>query len=94
MVVHVNRVDLPEVDQLLQSLIDEDHADEGSEGLLGEASDVADQRAGISGNEQQAEEGGPESDTGPQRQVGQTVITEDRQEEERGHRLLINRDRS
>lgn len=41
-VVHVDGVDLPEVDQLLQSLIDEDHADEGGEGLLCEAGDVAD----------------------------------------------------
>lgn len=81
-VVHVDGVQLPEVEQLLQSLIDEDYADEGSEGLLGEASDVADQTAGIGGDEQQAEEGRPESDTGPQRQVGETVITEDGQEKD------------
>lgn len=77
MVVHVDGVHLPEVDQLLQSLVDEDDADEGGEGLLGEAGDVADQRAGVGGDQHQAEEGGPESDTGPQRQVGQIVVAED-----------------
>lgn len=81
--MHVDGVELPEVDQLLQSLVDEDDADEGGEGLLGEAGDVADQRAGVGGDQQQAEEGGPESDTGPQGQVGQTIITEDRRDGKR-----------
>lgn len=79
LVVHVDGVKLPEVHQLLQSLVDEDDADEGGEGLLGEARDVADQRAGVGGDQHEAEEGGPESDAGPQGQVGQTVVTEDRQ---------------
>lgn len=76
--MHVEGVELPEGDQLLQSLVDEDDADEGGEGFFGEAGDVADQRAGVGGDQQQAEEGGPESDTGPQGQVGQAVLTEDR----------------
>lgn len=67
------------MEELLQSLVDEDEADEGGEGLLGEAGDVADQRAGVGGDQKQAEEGCPESDTGPQGQVGQAVVTEDRQ---------------
>lgn len=66
------------MDQLLQGLVDEDDADEGGEGLFSEACDVADQRAGISGHQQQAEEGGPEADTGPQRQVGQAIVAENR----------------
>lgn len=77
LVVHVDGVVMPEADQLLQGLVDEDDADEGGEGLLREAGDVADQRAGVRGDEQQAQEGGPESDAGPQVQVGQTVLTED-----------------
>lgn len=76
-VLHVDGEGLPEVDQLLQRLVDEDDADEGGEGLLGEACDVADQRAGVGGDQQQAEEGRPEADTGPQGQVGQAVVTED-----------------
>lgn len=80
LVVHVDGVKLPEVHQLLQSLVDEDDADEGGEGLFSEARDVADERAGVGGDQHEAEEGGPESDTGPQGQVGQTVVTEDRQD--------------
>lgn len=76
-VLHVDGVNLPEVDQLLQRLVDEDDADESGEGFLGEARDVADQRAGVGGDQQQAEEGRPEADTGPQGQVGQAVVTED-----------------
>lgn len=81
LVVHVDGVELPEVDQLLQGLVDEDDADERGEGLLGEASDVADQRAGVGGDQQQAEERRPQSDAGPQRHVVQTVVTEDGQEQ-------------
>ncbi len=40
--MHVDRVEFPEMDQLLQSLVDEDDANERGEGLLSEASDVAD----------------------------------------------------
>lgn len=42
LVLHVNGVDVSKVDQLLQSLIYEDDADEGSKGLLCKAGDVAD----------------------------------------------------
>lgn len=87
--MHVDGVELPEADQLLQRLVDEDDADERGEGLLCEAGDVADQRAGVRGDQQQAQEGGPESDAGPQVQVGQMVLTEDGKERRskvsRGH---------
>lgn len=63
------------MDQFLQSLVDEDDADEGGEGLLCEAGDVADQRAGICGDEDDAEEGRPQSDASPQGQVGQAEVT-------------------
>lgn len=77
MVVHVDRIDASEVDQLLQSLVDEDDADECGEGLLREAGDVADQRAGVGGHQQEAEEGRPQPDTGPQGEVGQAVAAAD-----------------
>lgn len=80
LVLHVDGVDVTKLDQLLQSLVYEDDADEGSEGLLCKAGDVADQRAGVSCDQQQAEEGRPQSNTGPQGQVGQTVVTEKTQE--------------
>ena len=72
--VHVHRVGLSQVTQLLQSLIDEDHADEGGEGFFGEAGDVAHQRAGIGGHQHYAEEGGPQPDARPQRQIGERVL--------------------
>lgn len=81
MVVHVDWIDVSEVDQLLQSLVDEDDAYEGGEGLLCEAGDVADQRAGVSGHQQEAEEGRPQSNAGPQGQVGQAVVAVDKHRE-------------
>lgn len=66
LVVHVDGVKLPEVHQLLQSLVDEDEADEGSKGLLGKPSNVAHQRAGICGNQYQTQQGRPQADASPQ----------------------------
>lgn len=51
LVVRVHGIDVPKVDQLLQGLVNKDDTDEGSEGLFREAGDVADERAGISGNQ-------------------------------------------
>lgn len=81
MVMHVDRIDASKVDQLLQSFVDEDDAYESGEGLLCKAGDVADQRAGVSGHQQEAEEGCPQPDAGPQRQVGQTVVAVDKHKE-------------
>ena len=69
LVVHVHGVDVPKVDQLLQGLINKNDTDKGSEGLFREAGYVADETASISGNQQQAKEGRPKSDTGPQGQI-------------------------
>lgn len=63
-----------QVQQLLQRLVDEDDTDERGERLLGEARDVADERAGVGGHQQQAEEGRPQADAGPQREVGEAVL--------------------
>lgn len=70
----VERVDLPQVEELLQGFVNEDEADEGSEGLLCEPCDVAHQRAGVRGNQEQTQQGRPQADAGPQRQVGQVVV--------------------
>ena len=79
--MRVDGVDLPQVDELLQGLVDEDEADEGGEGLLGEARDVADQRAGVRGNQQEAEQRGPQADARPQGQVGEAVVPDEGVEE-------------
>lgn len=41
-VVHVDRIDVSKVEQLLQCLVDEDDAYKGGKGLLCKAGDVAD----------------------------------------------------
>ena len=65
-VVRVDREVLPQVEELLQGLVDEDYADERRKGLLREAGDVTHQRAGVRGHQHQAEEGRPQADAGPQ----------------------------
>ena len=80
----VDGVDLPQVDELLQRLVDEDEADEGGEGLLGEACDVAHQRAGVRRHQQQAEQSRPQPDARPQRQVGEVVVPDGGGVEEEG----------
>lgn len=79
LVVWIDGIDVSKVDQLFQSLVDEDDADECGESLLREAGYVADQRAGVGSHQQQAEEGRPQADAGPQGQIGQTVVTKDTQ---------------
>lgn len=65
-----------QVEQLLQSLIDEDDADQSGERFLGEACDVTDERAGVRGDQQQTEEGRPQADAGPQGEVREAVLPE------------------
>lgn len=72
--VGVDGIGLSEVQQFLQSLIDEDDADESSECFLCEACDVTHQRACISCHQHYTEERCPQSDTGAQGQVGHPVI--------------------
>lgn len=81
--MHVDRVMLSQVKQLLQSLIDEDDADERGEGLFREAGDVADQGASIGRHQKQTQKGRPKANAGPQRKVGQAVITGTREHVER-----------
>lgn len=64
----------PQVDQLLQGLIDEDDADQRGESFLGEASDVTDKWAGVRRHQQQTQEGRPQADTGPQGEVGEAIL--------------------
>ncbi len=73
-VVHVNGIRLPEMNELLQGLVDEDDADERGEGLLREARDVTDEGAGISGHQQQTEERRPQPDTRPEGQIRQPIL--------------------
>lgn len=67
--VFVDGINLSQMHKFLQGLIDEDEADEGGEGLLGEAGNVTDQGTGIRGNQKKTQEGCPEANTGAKRQV-------------------------
>lgn len=75
-VVPVEGVVFFQVDELLQSLVDEDDADERGKGFLCESRDVAHERASVGGHQQDAEESCPQTNAGPQRQVGQAVFPE------------------
>lgn len=70
----VDGVVFAQVEELLQSLIDEDDADESSESLLCEPGDVADQRASVCRHQDKTQESRPQPDARPQRQVRQAVV--------------------
>lgn len=57
---------LSEVEELLQSLVDKNDADERGKGFFREAGDVADQGAGIGRHQNQTQEGCPKADAGSQ----------------------------
>lgn len=86
-VVLIDGVMHAQVEQLLQRLVNEDDADQRGESLLGEACDVTNQRAGVCGHQQQAEEGRPQADAGPQGEVGEAVLPETRMSEGSGHEM-------
>lgn len=54
-VVGVYGVVFAQLDHLLESVVDEDEADEGGEAFLGEAREVLHQEAGVRGDQHQAE---------------------------------------
>lgn len=54
---------------LLESVIDEDEADERREALLGEACEVLHQEAGVCGDQQQTEYTRPQADPQPELKV-------------------------
>lgn len=69
-VVLVEGVVVPQVDELLQGLVNEDDANERGKGLLGEARDVTHQGAGVGGHQDDTEDSRPQANAGPQRQIG------------------------
>lgn len=61
--------------QLLQSLIDENYADQRSKGLFRKTGYIADQGASIGRHQNQTQKGCPKANAGSQRKVGEAVIT-------------------
>lgn len=61
--------------ELLQSLVDEYDANESCKSLLGEPGDVTHKTACICGNQNNAQERSPQTNTCSQRQIGKVVIS-------------------
>lgn len=75
-VVGVYGVVVAQLDHLLESVVDEDEADEGGEAFLGEAREVLHQEAGVRGDQHQAEETRPEADPQAELEVVEAVVSE------------------
>lgn len=61
----MNWVGPPQSEQFLERLIDENDTDQRGKSFFGKASDVADERAGISCHKEDAHESGPQANAGP-----------------------------
>lgn len=72
--VHVDGVGLRQVNQLFYRFVDEDDADQGGKGFFREASDIADEGAGVRGHKDDAQEGGPQPDAGSQGEVREGIV--------------------
>lgn len=65
-----------QLDHLLESVVDEDEADQGGEAFLGEAREVLHQEAGVRGHQHQAEQARPEADPQAELEVVEVVFSE------------------
>lgn len=72
--VCVEGVNFSQVEEFLQGLVDEDETNEGGKSFLCESGDVAHQRACIRGNQEQTQQGRPQANASPQRQIGQVIV--------------------
>lgn len=89
-VVGVYGVVVAQLDHLLESVVDEDEADQGGEALLGEACEVLHQEAGVGGDQQQAEQARPEADPQPELEVVEAVVPEEEGKGGRAHGKWFN----
>ena len=69
----MERVLVPDVENFLESLLDEDEGDQGGKVLLGEAGDVADEGAEVGGHQDQAEDKDPNADAEPKGKILPTL---------------------
>lgn len=73
--MHVNRIGFSQVNQLFYGFINKNDADQRGKGFLCETRDVADQWAGICGNQNDAEKRCPQTDAGSQREVWKVMVS-------------------
>lgn len=67
--VHVDGVGLCQVNQLFYCFIDENNANQGGKRFLSKTGNIADKGTGISCHKDNAQKGGPQSDTSSQGEV-------------------------
>lgn len=72
--VRVDGVSLRQVNQLFYRFIDENNANQGGKCFFGEAGNVADEGTGVSGHENNTQEGSPQPDTGSQGEVREGIV--------------------
>lgn len=86
-VVGVYGIVVAQVDHLLESVVNEDEADQGGEALLCEAREVLHQETGVSGDQQQAEQARPQADPQSELEVVEVVVSE----EEEWYKEMVHR---
>lgn len=77
-VLGVYGIEVAQLYHLLESVVDEDEADESREALFCEAREVLHQEAGVRGDENQAEQARPQSNPQPELEVVEPVVSEER----------------
>lgn len=89
-VLVVYKVVVAQLYHLFESVVDEDKADKSGEALFCEAREVLHQKAGIRGDEHQAEQARPQADPQPELEVVEIVVSEERrQKRSGGGRVLL-----
>lgn len=74
-VIGVDRVVVPQLYHLFESVVDEDEADERREAFLCETREVLHQEAGVCGDQHQTEYRRPQADPEPELKVVQAVVS-------------------
>lgn len=72
--VRVDRIVVGQLDHLLESVVDEDEADQRGEAFFRETSEVLNQEAGIGGHQKETQEGRPQADPKTKLQVVKIMV--------------------
>lgn len=72
--VRVDRIVVSQLDHLLESVVDEDEADQRGEAFFRETSEVLNQEAGIGGHQKETQEGRPQANPKTKLQVVKIMV--------------------
>lgn len=78
--VGVDGVVMSKLDHLLESIVDKDEANKRREAFFGEASEVLNQEAGISSNQNETQEGWPQANPQAELQIVKIMVPEKKEE--------------